>query len=269
MRSPAPFFLVAFLTFMITSACSHSNESATREPVLRVGTWNLRHGVGMDRVLDLERQAERMSGWGADVIALQEMDVGTRRASSVDQPAALGERLGLHSRFARFMDHDGGRYGLALLSKPIPRRAEVFDLPPGPEEPRSALIAELTHCDQAFLVAVVHFDWLDDDSARFAQATALLRRLESERTLPTLVLGDLNDQPGSRTLRAFEAAGFARCDTGAAGTWEAPNPTQIIDHILVRDGRDRSWRVDSARVVEEPLRSDHRPVLAELRLVPR
>lgn len=252
---------------LLLPSCQSGDSSELSGIPLRLATWNLRHGVGMDKKLDLERQSSLMEAWGADLIALQEMDVSTRRSGAVDQPRWLGQRLEMASGFAPFMAYDGGQYGLALLSALPIRNSEVLDLPPGPEEPRSVLVSELALGAETILVVVAHFDWLDDDRARVTQATQVLEHLEARRALPTIVLGDLNDEPSSRTLRLFADRGFERVDTGSDGTWEAPAPSQIIDHVLVRRGATAHWQTLSAVVVPEPLRSDHRPVLVDLRLV--
>ena len=63
-------------------------------PVLRVATYNIRHGRGLDGRIDLERVAAAIEALGADVVLLQEVDQGTRRAAGVDQARELGRLTG-------------------------------------------------------------------------------------------------------------------------------------------------------------------------------
>nr|MCS5617336.1 endonuclease/exonuclease/phosphatase family protein [Pirellulales bacterium] len=86
-------------------------------PTLRVVSFNIRHGVGMDGRLDLDRTAAVLRRLESDLVAIQEVDENCRRSGGVDQAAALGKALGMEHRFGEFMDHDGGRYGLAVLSR--------------------------------------------------------------------------------------------------------------------------------------------------------
>ena len=52
---------------------------------VRVLTYNIRHGEGMDGVYDLGRIAEIIRGAHPDVVALQEVDRGTERSGRADQ----------------------------------------------------------------------------------------------------------------------------------------------------------------------------------------
>ena len=87
-------------------------------PTLRVVSSNIRHGVGMDGKLDLDRTAAVLRRLEPDLVALQEVDERCRRSGGVDQAAALGKALGMAHRFGEFMDHDGepGSESLAVLA---------------------------------------------------------------------------------------------------------------------------------------------------------
>jgi len=89
--------------------------------------------------------------------------------------------------------------------------------------------------------------------------------------LPTLVVGDFNEEAGATALGYLADRGLARVDSGETATWEwqglwkgAPVHLKMtLDHVLV----DRHWVVRSARVVRGG-GSDHRPVVVELNRVP-
>ncbi|MFP5299324.1 MAG: endonuclease/exonuclease/phosphatase family protein, partial [Actinomycetota bacterium] len=66
---------------------------------MRVATFNIHHGVGADGRCDLTRIARVIGALEADVVALQELDVGWERSGRVDQPAALAEMLGFEVSF--------------------------------------------------------------------------------------------------------------------------------------------------------------------------
>src|SRR5699024_11610607 len=90
----------------------------------RVATFNIRHGLGPDERVDLARTADEIRALGAEVVGLQEVDVGFGpRSDHDDQAARLGELLGMRALFGAALDlpptHEGGprrRYGIALLT---------------------------------------------------------------------------------------------------------------------------------------------------------
>ena len=135
MRHRSPTVLLVFLLSFLASGCI--SDGGPQELRLRVMAYNIKHGHGNDGVVDLERAAAVIEAVAPDVVTLQEVDERCGRSGEVDQAAWLGERLGMESIFGTFMDYDGGRYGMALLSRlPIIEWTNHV-LPPG-AEPRSA-----------------------------------------------------------------------------------------------------------------------------------
>lgn len=194
---------------------------------------------------------------------MQEVDDKTDRSGGVDQAKALAQSTNLNGKFAAAIPFQGGNYGLAMLTELTPARSWAMELPPG-LEPRVAQFTELTyHCVP--LVAVnVHFDHADDDSARILQASALVAALSGVQAV-TIVAGDFNDTPSSRSLAMFYDAGFQHVDTPGA-SWPADSPTEDIDHILIRDGRTAVVEIISGGVADEDKLSDHRPVAGTILL---
>jgi len=235
-------------------------EPAAR-PTLRVVSSNIRHGVGMDGTLDLDRTAAVLRRLEPDLVALQEVDEKCRRSGGVDQAAALGEALGMEHRFGEFMAYDGGRYGLAVLSKLPIRATRRHELPRG-AEPRCALEVEVEvpGLGQPVSFTCVHHDWTQE-SIRVAQMRALVASLGARR--PAIVTGDYNGEPGGESLAVLAAAGWRiLAKDGARGgspTWPADTPTQEIDHVAERGMPPHSVSHD---VVDERVASDHRPILA-------
>ncbi|HET9065572.1 MAG TPA: endonuclease/exonuclease/phosphatase family protein [Gemmatimonadales bacterium] len=253
------------LLAIVLSGCAvlRSLGSGQEQPVLRIATYNIRHGAGMDNVVALERTAATLRRLDAEIIGLEEVDENVRRSGSIDEAATLGTLLGMQHAFAEFMDYDGGRYGLALLSRHPIIATERIALPDGPEEPRAALRATIVlPGNDTIDVVVVHFDWLANDAARYRQATTLIGRL-TERPRPWIVLGDFNDTPGSRTLRLFRnLVEPAPKLADSSLTFSSTSPTKEIDFIF---GSRGDWDVDWVTAITEPMASDHRPVVAAMR----
>ena len=82
-------FLLLLAVFGATCAAPPSETGVEPPRSLRVLTYNVHHGEGTDGVFDLERIASVIEATGADLAALQEVDVGTGRAAGEDQAARM------------------------------------------------------------------------------------------------------------------------------------------------------------------------------------
>ncbi|MBT8045323.1 MAG: hypothetical protein KJO79_10270, partial [Verrucomicrobiae bacterium] len=83
---------------------------------LRVLSYNIHHGVGLDGKLDLGRIAKVIRKQNPDLVALQEVDKLVTRSDKTDQAVVLAKYLGLHVVFGKSIDFQGGVYGNAILS---------------------------------------------------------------------------------------------------------------------------------------------------------
>ncbi len=245
--------------------CVKTPTSQTGDNAIKVATYNIKHGRGMDNTIDLERTAITLEAIDADIIALQEVDDQAHRSGGVDQAAWLAKRLGMHAAYGAFMNFQGGRYGLAILSRYPIQSHESWRLPNG-NEPRVALAARIMTSSKDTITAIaVHFDWVSNDDFRYDQARETIRQLKALKT-PWIVFGDFNDVPGSRTMVAFEQLGRnAIKPEDQAATFPADKPTIEIDYII--SGPPSAWMPACAIVIPESRSSDHRPVMTKLLLI--
>ena len=95
--------------------CCGAGASAAEE--VRIVSYNIHHGEGADRKLDLPRIASIIARQRPDYAGLQEVDSETRRSKGVDQAGELGRLLGMHAEFAQAIPFQGGGYGVAVLSR--------------------------------------------------------------------------------------------------------------------------------------------------------
>ena len=84
---------------------------------LRVMTYNIHVGVGMDKQLNLQRIADVVKLEHPDLVGLQEVDRGVKRTEGIDEIAELGRLTGMEYAFAHNLDYQGGQYGVAILSR--------------------------------------------------------------------------------------------------------------------------------------------------------
>ena len=249
--------ILALVSALAASLAPHA--AAENTPELRLLVWNIHTGRGLDGKLDLERIANTIRQHKPDAVLLQEVDLNCRRTGTVDQPAELARLLEMNHLFGKAMDHDGGEYGQAILS-PHPLREPQIHRLPGQGEPRIAFSAILNGPLGEIIVASIHLDH-KDPASRLAQAQVASEALLN-RKLPVALAGDFNDTPGSRALSVFNQAPWTPVPKqDDKPTFPANEPKTDIDHIILRGLLPSR----PATVIEEPIASDHRPILSILR----
>lgn len=253
--------------------------AASEHPrALRVASWNIqscRRGIA--------GVANGIEALGADLVALQEVERGTRSSGGVDQAGFLAETAGFaHVLFLPALRRDGGEYGQALLSRHPLRPLPPLALPvPGGAEPRLLGLAEIAVQSAAagpetaspamaggrpLTVAFTHLSHRPDRAlARWRQARAIVGRLQEEEDC--LLLGDFNGLSGTamhRTLAARFRDVFAEVGQGGRGT-HAPLgrffPALRIDFLFASASLSARW----ARVVRTRA-SDHHALVGEIEL---
>jgi len=237
------------------------------EPVrLRVLSYNIHHGEGVDRKLDLERIARVIREVEPDLVALQEVDQRVKRSGSVDQPAELARLTKMQVVFGANIELQGGHYGNAVLSR-LPIIRHKNHLLPNVEagEQRGVLEVELEMADERLLLFATHLDHRRDDCERIASARAINELALTQAKQPALLAGDLNDTPDSKTLAEF-ALQWTSASEKSLATIPVSRPTRQIDFLLYRP--QNRWKVVEIKVLDEAVASDHRPIFAVLELSP-
>jgi endonuclease/exonuclease/phosphatase family metal-dependent hydrolase len=236
---------------------------------LRVLSYNIHHGEGVDGKLNLERIARVIRSVEPDLVAVQEVDKNTRRTGQVDQPAELARLTGMHVAFGANIKYQGGDYGNAVLSRFPIHRHENHLLPLLDEgEQRGVLIVEVVVPNEAspLVLMATHLDHRRDDKERLASADAINHLASKLEGRPALLAGDLNDTPDSPTLQRL-AAHWTLANKKAMPTVPVDRPARQIDFILYRPAE--RWKVIATRVLDEAVASDHRAIFAELELRPQ
>ncbi|MEU6018959.1 endonuclease/exonuclease/phosphatase family protein [Streptomyces sp. NPDC047515] len=248
---------------------------------LRVATYNIHAGAGMDNVFDLDRQTAELRSLDADVIGLQEVDAhwGTR-SEWRDLAGELAERLHMRVSFAPIYSLDPvtpgaprREFGVAVLSRYRIVSAENHEITrlstqdPNPVPTPAPGFGEVVLRVQGLPVHVyvTHLDYRGDPSVRTTQV-ADTRRIMAEDKAPgrqrvrQILLGDFNAAPTAPELAPLWRE-LTDVEPGGP-TYPAQDPVQRIDYVAV--SKD-SVRVRDAAVAET-LASDHRPVVADLLL---
>ncbi len=252
--------LVAIVAFAPWLATCTADEPAT----LRIMTYNVHHCEGTDGKLDVERIAKVIADQRCDLVALQELDRNTSRTNRVDQAAELAKRTGLSAFFGKGIDFGGGEYGVGVLSRLPVIENRTIKLPSGAQrEQRVALeVVVKPATGPAFTFVSTHFDHSSGENDRARQA-ASLRELFGASPRDTILAGDFN-APATRTEMAPLLEKWSDVDAKKQmPTIPAAKPTLKIDYILLP--QSGPWEVVSTEVLNEPVASDHLPLVATIR----
>ncbi len=246
---------VAIVTTVALGGCSHPDSTEPREPYLRVLTYNVHHCQGTDGKFDYDRIAGIINRLEPDIAALQEIDVKTNRASGVDQAAVLAELTGLNYTFGRAIDFDSGQYGLAILSRSPIRDVTNTPLETQPgSEPRIALSARVKlDAGRREIILIDTHLCHRNERVRTMQTTQLNEFADSESSVPVILAGDFNARPTSAPMNVLLESNWV----------DAVAPQSRIDYVLLR--KDDPWKIVEVKVIDEPVASDHDPVLVTLR----
>jgi len=120
MLRPASLATALLLTLWIPGPDPKSEtvaRFASSRHQIRVMTYNIHVGVGMDKKLDLPRIAAVIKDQRADLVGLQEVDRGVERTQRMDEIAELAKLTHMDYAFAFNLKYQGGQYGVAILSR--------------------------------------------------------------------------------------------------------------------------------------------------------
>lgn len=228
-----------------------------KENTFRIMSYNIRSGKGMDNVIDLQRIADVINRVAPDVVAVQEVDSMTNRSGQVDVLRVIADETLMYPVFAAAIPHDGGKYGVGMLSKEKPVASYQIPLP-GREEERTLLVVEF----EKYRMACTHFSLNEED--RIASVEQI-RREAAKSNKPFFLAGDLNARPESPVMEEL-GKDFVLFSNVKQFTFPAPEPKGTIDYIAAYKGKGTPFATLRTFVEDEPMASDHRPVVADVRI---
>ena len=233
---------------------------------MRIMTYNVQSGRDAWGQLHLEGTARAIFRLAPDVCGLNEIRVGCADSEGIDQAAYLGEKTGMHARFARAIPLVDGQYGIALLSRYPIGRFDVHPVPdvpldqrePGYYENRVIYRAEIETPEGMLAVYGSHFGLTRPE--RRAAVKLLLSLLETEK-LAAVFMGDLNMSPDDELIGSIKGVMRSLHPARPCLTHHVLRMHDTIDYIFVSKGIRATDAFASYSVA-----SDHLPVLAEIHL---
>ena len=243
-------YIYFLLTVHFLNLCGNSFAQHS----IKLLTYNIRNAKGMDNSINYNRTAAVIKNVDADITALQEVDSATRRSGRKDVLKILADKTNLNPVYGAAIPYQDGKYGVGILSKKKARK--YYSLPlPGREEERVLLVAVF----KKYVIFCTHLSLTSAD----ALASATIINKESEKfKKPIYLLGDLNSMPGSDMVALLHQKWTLL--SGEAFTFPADVPTRCIDYIFVSNTTPVT--VGSKKVLDEPMASDHRPVMVKVKI---
>jgi endonuclease/exonuclease/phosphatase family metal-dependent hydrolase len=242
---------------------------------IRVMTFNIRHGRGMDDQVDLDRIAMEIERSGADIIGLQEVDRFLSRSDAIDQTAQLADRLGMQYSYSASEDAqndtrlahlirdnnattgENGGYGNALLSRfPITGHQQHYLA--STRERRSVLQTDIDINGQQITVCVTHLGL--DEEEQMVQVHTIATLLQNIRG-EIILMGDFNVKADSPVLAQLLPHLSKVLLPGNVTTFAGRKDAIVeIDHIFTNlTPLKPAW-------TQPTTASDHHPLLAQLAL---
>ena len=241
------FLLISAILFIVPVQAQHT---------LKLMTYNIRNATGMDGVCNFQRIANVINNASPDVVAVQEVDSVTNRSNQKYVLGEIAERTQMHACFAPAIDFDGGKYGIGLLSKKAPIHLQTMALP-GREEARTLILAEF----EDYIYCCTHLSLTEEDRMK---SLDILKAFAISYKKPLFWAGDMNAEPESDFIKELQKD-FRILSDPKQHTFPAPAPKETIDYVVAFKQNDKGFALVSSEVVNEPVASDHRPIVVELR----
>ncbi|MCF0070442.1 endonuclease/exonuclease/phosphatase family protein [Dyadobacter sp. CY261] len=261
-------YLFSLLTLLTLNAEAGTlSDKPAKKQRFKVMTYNIHHcnPPSAGEKIDVEAIAKVINAEKPDFVALQEVDVNTERSGKgKNQAKQLAELTGMKCYFSKAIDHQGGDYGVAVLTKfPIVDSAR-FALPIRPElkeEDRTIAAVTVTLPDKRKLIfASTHLGLKEPN--RIQQAETIMKHFGNTE-LPMILAGDFNATPESPVIAYFDKY-FTRTCTDCKPTIPVEQPKKTIDFIMHKQGS--KLKSANTTVIDEKYASDHLPVTAEFTL---
>lgn len=276
--------MLFLLFFAIISFGFPSKICAQEKPIqLKVLSYNIHYGVGMDSKKDLIRIADVINRLNPDLVGLQEVSdsimtetigqltdmVGVFGASIEKETPNLYHLLDIPVPKSQLF------YGDAILSKYPFQYIGNLSIPSASSSRYEAMCIDVDFSGKYGEKTVVrfittHFDYLKTIGSKLSRKASVevieTAFINGGTDMPYILTGDLNSTPQSAPIKLLEEKGWVKGDSGKElPTVPSISPRKQIDYVLVRP--KNRWRIIDIHVVEEEMASDHRPIMMTLELI--
>lgn len=236
---------------------------------LTVVTYSIHRGEGVDERYSSIRIARTLEQYKPDLVALQEVDMGTNRTHGDSQAVIIANHLGMFYAFGKTINLMGGEYGNAILSKYPILSVQNTDISPGETSERRGLLrvtVDLGFRTMRFYSTQfgIMEEEVDYHSKRVGKIFRMLNLNE-----PIIFCGNLSAEPYSPLLTPLmdQLLDLGTYFGNKTSTYPTPLMTRRIDYILT----NKYVQPVEYFVPRDTLTiksSDHLPVVAKVRIMP-
>jgi endonuclease/exonuclease/phosphatase family metal-dependent hydrolase len=240
--------------FYPESVSASGADGASRGDLVRVATYNIHRGRGLDGRVSLRRIADVLQQIDADVVGVQEIYEA--------QAEFLARELGMQLVTGITLHRPDGAYGNAILTRLGLRGVATFDLSVSTREARGGIRVDLGFQDQTLHVFNVHLGLRGRERAEQVKWLVERHILWDDRSGPRIMIGDLNEwfpgRVGRALRREFTSLRLRRTHPALLPLWALDRI--YWDHAV----HGESLRVHQTRTAR--VASDHLPLVATLRI---
>lgn len=238
---------------------------------LKLLTFNIHHGKGIDKKLDLDRIIRIISNANADIIGLNEVDKQfSKRSNFMDQAKYIANALNMQYVFgpAIKIEKEKGirQYGNALMTRYpiISSKNYPFDFLPRVVEDRALLEVKVKAGNQDLSAYVTHLSFAPFLHRK--QTTFILNHIKKQQTL-SMIMGDWNMNPYSKSWRyvvsQLKDTWIDSRNPDQGYTYPSNSPQKRLDYIFV----SKEFKVSDVKVItNNHLTSDHLPLQTTIKL---
>lgn len=195
---------------------------------LRIATYNVRKGVGLDWRRRPDRCLDALAEIKADIVLMQEVDKRLGDRPSAFSEREIEERTGLRPLDVSRNDVSLGWHGNAVLVSDAIRCTAIERVALPGIEPRGAVLVQLEHGNHAFAVVGVHLGLRR--ACRLDQLAAIYKQLHDLGDPDAIIAGDVNEwRRGPASLPHGE--GWTHVSPGL--TFHASRPVAELDRFFL------------------------------------
>jgi endonuclease/exonuclease/phosphatase family metal-dependent hydrolase len=229
---------------------------------MRIVTYNIHKGRGMDGRISVKRIAEVLGDLDADIIALQE--VFSHGDSHAGQVEMLASHLGLKAAFGCTRHHRGRPYGNAILTRwPILESCDM-DISWQHREKRGCIRTDLKTPRGTLHVFNIHMGTSYFERRHQVRSLMSSKQLHDDLSGPRVLVGDFNEWIRGLTTRMlsqkFESLNL-ELHVRKRRSYPGLLPILHLDHIYF----ERPVHIEKAELIRTKLAkiaSDHLPLIA-------
>ena len=225
--------------------------------MMRVLTYNIRGGYGMDNFRSTRRIADVIRSLEADIVCLQEVHQRLPWTAWINQPGILHRHLRMKVVYQRNIDFGFGGYGNAILTRyPVLNTCEYRF--PSTRELRGALCVQMAAPESDIYVFCTHLGLNQEERLEHVNTlTEIIAALQGK----VILAGDMNETAESPAVQLLLKNTDLR-DAGKAknmATYPSLHSRKRLDYIF----HSSNISLVSMETISSTA-SDHLPVTADL-----